>query len=189
MINIQLLEDVKNYAYSEIEKFWFPTKVHFDLSFEKGKEIAEKLGANIELVLLGVCFIDIKLGQAIAENRLADHIQMWVDACNAFLEKYEVSDDEKKIIINSIEAHHSAVSFESLEAEIIANADCYRFLHPKGVLYYISVLTKRWLEFDEVLKQAEYKLDEKWSIVSLECCKQELGEHYKSFKKMFTESK
>ncbi len=38
------------------------------------------------------------------------------------------------------------------------------------------------MDFVEVLKQVEYKMDEKWNILSLDICKQELEPYYKQFK-------
>lgn len=189
MITEQLLEDAKQFAYSEIEKFGLPIKAHFDISLEKGLEIGDVMKANAQLVSLGLCFMDIKLGEAFSQNRLEDHIAMGVDACNTFLQNYEISNEEKDIIINSIESHHGGIPFNSLEAEIVANADCYRFIHPKGVITYIGVLTKRNLSLEEIIKQAEYKLDEKKKILSLDYCKKELIGFYNSFKELFAAAK
>ena len=79
------------------------------------------------IILLGVYFIDLKLGQAITEKRLADHIQMSADAAKVFLENEGVDQDTIEKIIDCIMAHHGTLPYQSLEAEICANADCYRF--------------------------------------------------------------
>ncbi|MBK6565948.1 MAG: hypothetical protein IPG18_12290 [Saprospiraceae bacterium] len=189
MITEKLVTAAKEFAYSEIEKFGLPTKLHFDISFEKGDEIAVAMNADKSLVELGVCFMDIKLGEAFSQKRIDDHIKMGVDACNEFLKDYEVTEEEKSKIINCIVAHHGTVPFSSLESEIVANADCYRFIHPKGVIHYIGTLTKRNLSLPDIVKQAEYKLDEKQAILSMDYCKKELIHHYDSFKAIFAVSK
>ncbi|MFN0277811.1 MAG: hypothetical protein ACKVRN_04325 [Pyrinomonadaceae bacterium] len=189
MLNEILVEKAKEFGYSEIEKFGLPTKLHFDLSLQKAQEIAEKLNADIPLTEIGVCLMDIKLGEAFAQKRLDEHIEMGVEACVEFLKDFDVTEEEKNKIINCIEAHHGTVPFSSLESEIVANADCYRFIHPKGVIHYIGTLTKRNLSLEDIVKQAEFKLEEKKAILSMEYCKKELDSHYESFKSIFEASK
>ncbi len=173
-------------AKSEIEDYGLPTLLHFNLSLEQGANIAHKLGADTILVQYGTALMDLKLGEAFKEKRLSEHVKMSSDAAAPLLDRTELNTAEKGIIQNSILAHHGTIPFESLEAEIVANADCYRFIHPKGVLHYISTLGKRDLDFDSILNQAEAKLDEKWKILSLEFCINELEEHYKVFKNLFS---
>lgn len=188
MITQELVEKAKEFAYSEIEKFGLPTRLHFDISLAKGIEISKALNADERLVTIGVCLMDIKLGEAFAQKKLAEHVKMGVEASNTFLLDFELDEDEKNKIINCIVAHHGTVPFNSLESEIVANADCYRFIHPKGVIHYIGTLTKRNLELEEISKQAEAKLDEKMAILSLEYCKNELASFYHSFKEIFKSS-
>lgn len=109
---------------------------------------------------------------------------MSVEATQGFLEKFELDKETKEKIINCVEAHHAQVPFICKEAEIVANADCYRFIHPKGVFDFFTGLGKRDLNFDEVLNYVEEKLDEKYKILSLEICKQELEGYYHQFKKL-----
>ena len=39
-------------------------------------------------------------------------------------------------------------------------------------------------DFDRILKYAESKTDEKWSVLSLDICKKELEQEYKSIKEI-----
>jgi hypothetical protein len=88
-----------------------------------------------------------------------------------------------------VEAHHGQVPYTCIEAEICANADCYRFISPKGVLSYLTVLGKRHDDFTICLNEVEKKLDEKYSILSLDLCKQELEPWYQTFKTAIQQSK
>lgn len=188
MISKQLISDSIEFAYSEIDKFGLPTRLHFDLSLQKGKEIAEKLGANEDLVSVGICLMDIKLGDAFAQKRLSEHVQMGVETSKQFLASYKLTNDEFSGIINCVAAHHGTIPFSCKESEIVANADCYRFIHPKGVLEYIGTVSKRNLTYTETLKQVESKLDEKMAILSLGYCQEELNDYYSWFKKMISEA-
>lgn len=186
---MDIIQESKKYALAEIEKFGSPSLVHFEISEKKAIELTEKLGADKKIVQTGVYLMDLKLGQAISENRVAEHVKMSVDAATEFLQKFELDENSKAKILNCVEAHHGKVPFECLEAEICANADCYRFIHPKGFFLYLTILGKRSPIFLECLKSAEDKMDEKYAILSLDICKKELEEYYVTLKKYIVDAK
>lgn len=185
MISEKLVHDGIAYARSESQKYGFPTSLHFDLSLAKAEEVATKLGANVRLAMLGAALMDIKLGEAFQQGRLAEHVQIGTRATADFLKNYELDPEEVAKIINCVEAHHGAVPHSCLESQIATNADCYRFIHPVGVLSYIGTLSKRNPDFVSVVKAAKEKLEEKQQLLTLEICKQELDKYYRSFKEMF----
>ncbi|HAT74258.1 MAG: hypothetical protein US30_C0012G0055 [Candidatus Moranbacteria bacterium GW2011_GWF2_36_839] len=186
---MDIIKESKNYALSEIDRYGSPTLVHFGISEQKAIALAKKLGADEMIVRIGVTLMDLKLGQALKENRLQDHVSMSIDASEIFLKKFNLDKKARNKIINCIEAHHKQVAFNCLEAEICANADCYRFIHPRGFFAYLTLLGKRYESFDECLNQAEAKLDEKNSILSLDICKKELNNYYTTLKDFITDSK
>ncbi|MFH1508612.1 MAG: hypothetical protein ABIE68_00365 [bacterium] len=137
----------------------------------------------------GIALMDIKLGQALKEKRLSEHVAMSVDASKVFIHKFNLDKETENKIINCVEAHHKDVNFNCLEAEICANADCYRFIHPKGFFAYLVLLGKRSDDFFDCLDQVENKLDEKINILSLDICKEELNDYYKTLKKFIIDSR
>ena len=170
-------------ATNELEQFGFPTKIHFEISEKKALELTKKLNADQKITKIGIYLMDLKLGQAIKENKLNDHIKMGSKTAKDFLKDKELTKEEKDKIINCIEAHHKEVPFTCLEAEICANADCYRFIHPKGFFAFLHILGKRNKSFQESLDFAESKLDEKYNNLSLKHCKDELEPFYQTLKK------
>lgn len=178
----EVAQQAIDYARSEIEKFGVPDMVLLDISLDKGVHIAESLGANVDLVRTGVALMDVKLGQAFKEKRLKEHVTMSIEAARDFLKPYVLAEEVRDVIFNAIGAHHGGHPFRSVEAEICANADCYRFIHPKGVFLYLTVLGKRLGDFAASLDQVETKMDEKMSIVSLPLVKDELAPIYDTFK-------
>lgn len=179
---MNIIQEAKKFALKEIEKFGLPTPIHFEISEKKALELTEKLNANKTITLIGVYLMDVKLGEASTQNKNPEHVKMSVEAAKEFLEKFNLDEETKKKIINCLEAHHGQVPFICKEAEICANADCYRFIHPKGFFAFLTVLGKRNLNFNEILNFAELKLDEKYKILSLEICKEELEKYYHQFK-------
>lgn len=175
------LPQAKKLAYDEVERTGMPVKLHVDLAREVGKRLAQELGANIDIVEAGTLLMDCMIGQAIKEGRLADHIKMSFDKANELLNQFSLSDKEKENIRHCILEHHGAKKFYSLESEICANADCYRFTSVKGFAYAMRYL--REMPFEDLIKLLENKVDEKWGVLSLDNCKQELAPQHEVINK------
>jgi len=186
----KIIEDARNYALQEMEKFGSPALEHFELTCVKGQEIAAKLNVDKDIVLLGTILMDLKLGECLKNGKLPEHVAESSKAAKVFLEKYSLNDDDKLKILNCVEAHHKTVPFSCTESEICANADCYRFLHPRGFIAYAKLLAASDRgDLDYIINQLEYKIDEKYSILSLDLCKTELNDFYPLFKKILAEAK
>jgi hypothetical protein len=181
---MDIVKEAKKFAQEEIEKYGMPGPIHFEISEKKAEELAEKLGANRIITLVGVYLMDVKLGEAFQRGRLAEHVQMSVETTREFLEKFDLDKKTKEKIINCVGAHHGQIPFICKEAEIAANADCYRFLSPRGFFALLAGLGQMGLKFEEILNWAEAKLDEKYNILSLDICKQELELYYHQLKKL-----
>ena len=181
----KIIEEAKKIALKEIEKFNSPHLQHFYLANEKGQEIAKKLGADLDIVMLGTILMDLKIGQCISEGRLKDHVEDSKNEAEKFLRQFDYLDENYiKKVLNCVEAHHNVSLAKSLEAEISANADCYRFLHPKGFFAATQLFGKRFDNVDDIVKSINYKAEEKWKVLSLDVCKKELETNYKNIKNL-----
>jgi len=182
MFSKELADKIDAAAREEIATYGLPTLRHYELSLAKGIELAKKLSADANLVQAGVALMDIKLGQAAKEGHQPEHVKYCVEYAEKLLKEFGVDEPYYSKLINSVAAHHGAIPFTSLESEIVANADCYRFIHPRGVMSFHATVVKRGNEHDAALKAVEAKLDEKYSILSLDVAKEELLDYYKMFK-------
>ena len=185
----QLLKEARALAVAEIEKYGLPNLLHLEISEQKVIELSEELNADKDIALLGVYLMDVKLGQAFKENILPQHVKMSVDATKKFLAKFDIDISIKEKVINCVDAHHGDIPFKCLEAEICANADCYRFASPKGFFIYLTVLGRRNSDFYECLAMAEKKMDEKYNVLSLDTCKKELEPKYHILKEYIQEAR
>jgi hydroxymethylpyrimidine pyrophosphatase-like HAD family hydrolase len=186
---MDIIQEARELAISEMEKFGLPNMTHFELSENKAIELADTLHADKLITQVGSYLMDLKLGQAFQENKVSRHIQMSVEATKDFLKKSDLDEASQQKIINCVEAHHGNIPFTCIEAEICANADCYRFINPKGFFVYLTILGKRNVNFYDCLENAESKMDEKYKILSLDICRQELEEYYQTLKKYITDAK
>lgn len=131
--------------------------------------------------------MDSKLPEAASLGKSKQHKLMGVKATKDLLEEIDILSDEQKYnLIKCVEEHHGVDKFYSIESEIVCNADCYKFIHPKGVFDYCSILGRRFHDLSKELEQLEYKLDEKYKAISLGIVKNELEPYYNSFKELIS---
>ena len=187
--NEEIVAEAEKLALQEIEKYDWPTPVFFEVSNIKGLELAKKLSADIFIVQIGTRLMDFKLGQALQEKRQNEHVKMSAEAAEEFLNRYKIDEKIKIKIINCIEAHHKEVPYMCKEAEIVANADCYRFLTARGFFSAVIGYAKMGLGFDDALNRIEGKVDEKAAIVSLDIVRKELDPFYLQIKKFIREAR
>lgn len=186
MTKKEMADNLDYEARREIEEYALPTPRHYKLSMEAGIKLATELGADVDLVRAGVALMDIKLGQCAKEGCQPEHVKVSAEFAAEILTNMHIDSDTTKLLINCVEAHHGKVPFESLEAEIVANADCYRFIHPRGVMSFYATVLRRGNEHDAALKAVKAKLDEKKGILSLDAAKQDLEKYYEWFTDILT---
>ncbi len=170
----RFLKQASDFAYSEVNRTGMPIRMHVDLSSQMGKELAIKLNANPDIVQAGTILMDCMLGEALKKGRQKDHIQMSLDKTNELLEKSNLDAKTKENIRHCVLEHHGVRKFFSLESEICCNADCYRFASVKGFL--IATRYLRDMPFEDLCALLKSKADEKAHALSLNICKEELGD-------------
>jgi len=177
------------FALSEIEKYGLPSRINYETSNKKGLELSKIFKADSEIIQVGTRLMDIKLGEASAKGKIKEHLKIGAEATREFLSKFEISDETKERIINCVEGHHGTKRWICKEAEICANADCYRFLLVRNWLAFLNSLRSDNMTFEDKLKFSEEKAEEKWNIISLEICKKELEPHYKLIKEIIAKAR
>jgi len=134
--------------------------------------------------------MDSKLPEVSSNGNPKQHTLMAVEATESLLKEVNVLNyQEKQNLIKCVEEHHGVDNFYSIESEIVCNADCYKFIHPKGVFDYCSILGLRYNDLNKELEQLEYKMDEKYNAISIDIVKNELEPYYNSFKELILKTK
>lgn len=190
MIIEELVEKAENFNLKEIRKYNPDMEVLNAISSNAALKLAKKYNADKNIVRIAVAMMDSKLPEAAHLGVGKEHIKMSAEAAKELLKEADCLDEkQKENIIKCVEQHHGVEKFFSIEAEVVANADCYKFIHPKGVLFYASMLGRRFHEFDKELEQLDYKLNEKHNALSLPMAKEELEPFYEFFQKAINEAK
>lgn len=176
------LQKARELAYIEYEKTGMPIKQHIDLSCQVGKRLAKELGADVDIVEAGTLLMDCMIGTAYQQGRLEDHVQVSLDKTNELLAEFSLPEEVKENIRHCVLEHHGAEEFYSIESEICCNADCYRFISVKGFLFALRYMPE--MRFQPLIKLLNKKAEEKWNVLSLDICKQELEGQYKTIKNL-----
>lgn len=186
----EIVKKAHQFNLDEIEKYHAGYNLIYDLALEKGILLAQKYQADEKVIRIAIAMMDSKLPEASFLKKAPEHIKMGIEATRKLLDNDEsLTSKQKENIIKCVEEHHGVKKFYSIESEIVCNADCYKFLHPKGVLSYHAILGRRLNDYYLELTQLEKKMDEKYNAISLNIVKDELDEYYKAFKNYLKEAK
>ena len=187
----KLFDIINKLALEEIEKFGGPSLNHYNLSLIKAEQIANIIDKKIDvnLVKCGIALMDIKLGECIKQGKQAEHVSESLKYAKQILLQNKVDSKTTQVLLNCVEAHHGKVPFLSIEAEIYANADCYRFIHPQGVFTFMQTVTNSGANHNDAINMVLAKLEEKHNIVSLPCVKAELEPLYNNIKQLLLMAK
>jgi hypothetical protein len=186
----ELINKADNFNKEEIRKYNPDMEFLHQLAWNAGMKLAKEYGADEKIVKIALAMMDSKLPEASSLGVGKQHISMSSTATKELIKDVDcLSESEKENIIKCVEEHHGAEKFYSIESEVVANADCYKFVSPEGVFYYASMLGRRLHNFDKELEQLEFKLNEKHNTISLDLVKNELEEYYDFFQKAISNAK
>ena len=89
------IADAKKLAYSKKS----PPKILIEISEKKALELCDKFPeADKNIVQLSIFLMDIMLTEALAANKISEHVKMSVEATKEFLNTYDFSQKDKNKI-------------------------------------------------------------------------------------------
>lgn len=156
-----------------------------EIVIKKAKELCKKYKVRQDLVLISLYLSHIVFDEKIKGKIQMNHERLSVGLAKRYLDKWKVDEADQKIILNAILAHHDKIKTESLEAEIVKNAEGFKFLTIRGCLIYLHVLGGRGLSYQDAVKQVLYKMNQKFSYLTLMECIKEAGKNKKDILKLF----
>jgi hypothetical protein len=162
-----------------------PSWLLTEMVVEKGRELARKYEADEELVVASLYLAHIVFSKGLKDKIQQQHTKLSSRMAKTYLDKWKVPEEKQKIILNAIEAHHGDVLTESKEAEIMKNAECYKFITVKGCLILLHDLGRRGHSFEDAIKFVFFKLNQKLSYLTLDECKKDGEKNATEIKKIF----
>lgn len=183
MLDRTFLKQAEELARVQSDEYHIPAWQVIELANKKGQQLAEKLGADKDIVLAGTLLMDCQLGPAMQAGDVGQHTVLAAKrARELFAESPEIDIQTQDKIIACIMEHHGVETFSCIESEICCNADCYRFLSVEGFL--LSVRYLRDMPFESLIKILRDKAAEKRQALSLPVCVQELAGDIDSIKEL-----
>ena len=98
---------------------------------------------------------------------------------------WDAGEEDQKIILNSIEAHHAKVPTHSKIAEIVKNAECFKFVTLEWSLMRLHELGIRWIPFAEAVDKVLQKMEQKKVLLTFDDCKMEAELNCKEITQLF----
>lgn len=156
-----------------------------ELAILKGKELAEKYHEDERLILTSLYLAHTVFSPIWAGEIQQNHPNLSAEFSKKYLDEWNVSEDEQKIILNSIRAHHDGVKTETQIAEIVKNAECFKFVTVEGALIYLHEWGLRQVPYDEAREKVLKKMEQKRKLLTLDECIKEAEKNCQEIKKLF----
>ncbi len=179
---VQLSKDLM-YQQTKINKA--PAWRLTELAILKGKELAKKYQVDERLVLTSLYLAHTVFSPIWAGEIQQNHTKLSAEFSKKYLDEWNISEEEQKIILNSIRAHHNEVETETKIAEIVKNAECFKFVTVEGALIYLHEWGLRQVSYEEAREKVLQKMDQKRKLLTLEECMTEAEKNCAEIRKIF----
>ncbi len=178
MNNEELLVYVDNLAVEQIKIWGQPNEFNYQTAIINAERLAKHYGADPTLAKIGTMLMDIKIGECMNKGKPETHVAESLKYSDEILSKVNIDSKLKAFLLDLVRYHHGTDKYPSKEAEIVANADCYRFLLKEGT-YKLILNTGEWgWDMEKSKQYVLSKLEEKYKTLSLDMAKQELEPLY-----------
>lgn len=157
-----------------------------ELAILKGKELAKKYNEDERLILTSLYLAHTVFSPIWKGEIQKNHPKLSAEFAKKYLEEWNVSESEQEIILNAIEAHHNHVETKTKIAEIVKNAECFKFVTIEGSLIWLHELGLRQIDYDEAREKVIKKMEQKRALLTLEDCIKEADINCREIIKMFS---
>ncbi len=175
----------KELMREQTQKNKAPSWLLTEIAIKKGKELSKKHDADERMVLASLYLAHTVFSQVLKGDIQKNHPGLSSGFARKYLDKWDVDSDEQEIIINAIEAHHGNVPAKSKVAEVVRNAECFKFVTVEGSLIWLHELGTRQIPFKEAVGRVIQKMEEKKSLLTLKDCIREAEENCNRILELF----
>jgi HD superfamily phosphodiesterase len=156
-----------------------------EIAIKKGIELSKKNNVDERLVLVSLYLAHTIFSPIWQGDIQKDHPELSAKFIKSYLDEWNVDMKEQNIILNAIEAHHNKVPTKSKIAEVVKNAECFKFVTIEGSLIWLHELGVRKVPFEEAVDKVIQKMDQKKSLLTFDDCVQEAEENCNKIRELF----
>lgn len=182
---MDIVEEARQLMYKQTQINKAPSWRLTELAIEKGKELATKYNEDERLILTSLYLAHTVFSPIWAGEIQKNHPKLSAEFSKEYLDKWGVAEEEQRIILNAIQAHHNNVETETKIAELVKNAECFKFVTIEGSLIWLHELGLRQVDYDEAKCKVIKKMEQKRKLLTLDDCIKEAEENCKQIKKLF----
>ncbi|HLD57646.1 MAG TPA: hypothetical protein VJA47_05030 [archaeon] len=182
---MSLVENARQLMYKQTIKNKSPPWLLTELAIKKGKELSKKHKVDEKLVLASLYLAHTVFSNVWKGDIQKNHPKLSAKLVKKYLNKWGVNKEGQCIILNSIEAHHAKVPTKSLIAEVVKNAECFKFVTVEGSLIWLYELGRREIPFEESVDRVLEKMEQKRSLLTLKDCKKEAEKNCKEILRLY----
>lgn len=161
---LALIKRIKKELYAKPA----PGEVLNNITEKKLKELAKRYEHNHDALWLGAYLADLFIWEAKESGDITKHVPMAIDYARTVIKKNKIGDEEADIILEIIKTHHGGKQ-KHIESKLYKNADCFKFLDPKGVFHIFSAFydnTEKGCQ--KAGEYAMFKVEEKYRLIDLD---------------------
>ena len=158
---INIVKQSKKLMREQTVKNGAPAWALTELAVAKGKELAKKYKVDEKIVMTSLYLAHTVFNQNKNSKIRKNHTNLSADFALKKLKSWNVSNNDQKIIANAIQAHHASVPTTSLIAEVVKNAECFKFVTLRGGLIFLHDLGRRGYSYKQAVTYVLEKMNEK----------------------------
>lgn len=160
-----------------------------EIAVAKGKQLARLYKVDEALVMASLYLAHTIFSDKLRDRIQKNHEKLSSNFVKKYLIKWKVPKGKQDIILNAIEAHHDKVLHKTKVAEVVKNAECFKFLTLKGALVCLHDFGRRGLPYDLAVSEVIRKMQQKLSYLSLPEQKREGKRNFDMIIKVLNNSK
>jgi hypothetical protein len=181
-----IVKKAKDLAYKQYLKNKAPAWYLTEIAVSKGVELSAKYKVDKNLVAASLYLAHVVFDPVRGSDTQKNHEKLSADFAKKYLDKWRISANKQDIILNSIESHHNKVRCGSLTAEVVKNAECFKFLSVEGCMIFMHTLGDRKTSMKDSFEYLLYKINQKYSYLTLDECKKEADKNISRIHKFLT---
>ncbi len=162
-----------------------PTWLLTEIAIKKGIELSRKHNVDERLVLTSLYLAHAVFSPVWQGYIQKNHPKLSAEFIKNYLDEWGVDTKDQDIVLNAIEAHHDKVPTKSKAAEVVKNAECFKFVTIEGSLIWLHELGTRKVPFEEAIGKVIEKMDQKKNLLTLDDCIQEAEENCDKIRELF----
>lgn len=170
MIDPETIIAAKKLMKDQTKKNGAPVWRLTEIAVDRGRKLAKKYGAIEDLVVISLYLAHTVFSKDIGGEIQQNHMFLSADFADNFLASRGLPINERNKVKNAIQAHHGQIEAESLEAEIVKNAEGFKFLSLEGAKEFLLDLQARGMNKEQAKKELIRKMKQKFGYLTLSDC-------------------